>query len=84
MQIKPILARAARAAVPIVLLAGGFLAIVCRPPNRMCRIVPAASDIQQNHLKHVAKNSASDGFRVISPSIVCGRCHDPKAHTIIP
>jgi hypothetical protein len=37
MQIKPLLARAARAAVPIALLAGGFLAIVYRPPNRMCR-----------------------------------------------
>jgi hypothetical protein len=78
------LLRSIRFAAPLVLITAAFLAIVYRTPNRMCRIVPAASDIQQNHLKHVAKNSASDGFRVISPSIVCGRCHDPKAHTIIP
>jgi hypothetical protein len=43
MQIKPRLARVARGAIPIVLLVGGFLAIVYRPPNRMCRVAPPGS-----------------------------------------
>jgi hypothetical protein len=78
------LKRLAKAAVPIVLLAAALIAIAYRPHNTRCRLEPVLTPTGQPKLEHVAKSSGPDGFRVISPSINCGKCHDPKVHTLIP
>jgi predicted Zn-ribbon and HTH transcriptional regulator len=75
----------ARVALLLAMLASAWLAIALQPHHQRCRLVPTnAPTPQQNHLEHVAKNSVAEGYRLVSPSRNCGRCHDPKAHTLIP
>jgi hypothetical protein len=82
--VKRFFIRAVRASAPVVLIAGAMIVIAYRDHNTRCRLEPILTNPNQPKLEHVAKNSGPEGFRVISPSINCGRCHDPKAHTLIP
>jgi hypothetical protein len=61
-----------------------MVTVAMQPHHRQCRLVPAMTENKDSHLQHVSKKSAPDGFRLISPSVNCGRCHDPGVHTVIP
>ena len=76
--------RIARAAIPIVMLATAFGFTITRPHHWQCQILPEYTPSGQPKLEHVAKSNAPEGYRLVSPSINCGRCHDPKVHTLIP
>jgi hypothetical protein len=69
--------------VSLLLLAGGWAVIAYQPHHRRCRIVEDYTANPQPQLEHASQHSIH-GNRLISPSINCGKCHDPKAHTLIP
>jgi hypothetical protein len=78
------LKRICQATAPLLLIAAAMAAVAMQPHHRRCRLIPAVTDKKDSHLQHVSKNSAPDGFRLVSPSVNCGKCHDPKVHTLIP
>jgi hypothetical protein len=78
------IAAIARPLIPIVMLAAAMVAIACRPHNTRCRLEPILAASGQPKLEHVAKSNTPEGYRLVSPSINCGKCHDPNVHTLIP
>lgn len=72
-----------RALVPLLLLAGGWAVIAFQPHHRRCRLVEDYAAKPQHQLEHASQFTVY-GNRLISPSVKCGKCHEPKAHTLIP
>jgi cytochrome c5 len=71
-----------RAVVPMLLVAGAQVFVACQEHHRKCRLVPVPT--QASHRpEHVAENKLA-GFRVVSPSIRCEKCHEPREYAIVP
>jgi hypothetical protein len=68
--------------IPLALIAGALGFVANQSHHRRCRVVPVATEASHRP-EHVAENKFA-GFRIVSPSIRCAKCHEHKDYMLFP